>query len=187
MGLGQKNLTMYNVHMEEFEVTYLPKYLPAQVSSASSKEMLDIYIPVSSAHPTLRIRKCGENYEVTKKQPVTEGDASHQFETTVPLTADEFADLEKLEGKRVTKTRYFYKENDTNYEIDVFQDNLKGLILVDVEFQSKKEKSNFKAPEWFLADVTQEDFIAGGMLCGKHYDDIREKLKTFGYSEADIK
>lgn len=36
---------------------------------------------------------------------------------------------------------------------------------------------------WVLAEVTQEEFIAGGMLCGKNYDDISDKLEKFGYSK----
>ena len=170
--------------MEELELTFLPRSLPPQVFKSPSKEMLDIYIPVSSEHPILRIRKKGDTYEITKKHPITEGDASRQLETTIPLTPEEFADLEKLPGKRVAKTRYLYEENGVRYEIDVFNDALEGLILVDVEFPTVEEKSAFSPPDWILVDVTQESFIAGGMLCGKRYADIEEKLTTFGFKNS---
>ena len=173
--------------MDEFELTYLPKSLPEGVWSAPSKEMLDIYIPAAAEHPILRIRKSGSKHEMTKKQPVSEGDASHQIETTIPLTAEEFADLERLPGRRIYKARYAYTENGVEYEIDVFQQSLRGLVLVDVEFASAEEKAAFKAPDWILADITQEKFIAGGMLCGKSYADIEEKLKTFGYNKIEPK
>lgn len=172
--------------MEEIELTYLPKELPVGLKNASSKEMIDIYIPQSSSHPTLRIRHIGDKYEMTKKTPVKEGDASHQIETTIPLTKEEFDDLEKIEGKRVSKTRYYYKENGINFEIDVFQQKLKGLVLVEVEFKSLEEKSNFVTPEWLLAEVTQSNFIAGGMLCGKQFDDISDELMTFNYEPLEI-
>ena len=170
--------------MEEFELTYLAKReIMDKLEGCSFKEMLDIYIPESSDHPTLRIRKNGDRFEMTKKQPIKENDSSHQLETTIPLTKGEFLDFSQLRGKRVSKNRFFYKESDHTYEIDVFQGELKGLVLVDIEFKSANEKDVFVPPSWVLAEVTQEKFIAGGMLCGKGYADIEDKLKTFGYSK----
>ena len=169
--------------MEEIELTYLSKELPAGVTASPSKELLDIYLPAGAEHPTLRVRRSGSSFEITKKQPVQEGDASHQIETTIPLTVEEFADLEKLEGKRVHKTRYYYNENGIDYEVDVFQDTLQGLVLVDIEFKTLAEKAAFVAPDWLLVEVTQEKFIAGGMLCGKSYANIVDKLQTFGYAK----
>jgi len=170
--------------MEEFEITYLPRKLPDGVFSAPKKDMVDIYVPASAEHPHLRIRKCGDEYEITNKQPIADGDASHQMEQTIVLTKEEFTALEKADGKRVAKTRYYYTEEGVHYEIDVFKEDLNGLVLVDVEFQSREEKDVFKAPDWILADITQEQFIAGGMLAGKEYADIAEQLESFGYQKV---
>lgn len=172
--------------MEEFELTYLIKEFPNGLLSSSSKEMLDIYIPSTAAHPSLRIRKNGEKVEITKKQPVKEGDASHQLETTIPLVLSEYGELSELIGKRVQKTRFYYQNNGINYEVDVFRRDLEGLVLVDVEFDSLDKKSSFIPPSWVLADVTQESFIAGGMLCGKKYSDIEEQLEKFNYKKLKI-
>lgn len=169
--------------MEELELTYLAKTLPSDLGNVEKKEMLDIHIPASSDHPTLRIRKNGDKHEVTKKQPIVEGDASRQLETTIKLTSAEFADLSKLPGKRVQKTRYLYAENNVDYEIDVFGGELTGLVLVDVEFETLEAKSEFKKPDWCLAEVTQETFLAGGMLCGKKYADIENNLARFSYQK----
>ena len=55
---------------EEFERTYLAKRLPPDFSSnTESKEVLDTYLPASSDHPILRIRKLGERYEIKKNKP----------------------------------------------------------------------------------------------------------------------
>lgn len=168
--------------IDEFELTYLVKELPPGFSSSvRSKEIMDIYVPASVEHPTLRIRMCGEEYEITKKEPVSENDSSHHTENTIPLTKEEYADLAVVQGKRVRKVRYYHQVDTTTYEIDVFQDALTGLVLVDVEFSVKEEKSLFVPPAWVLADVTQEKFLAGGMLCGKSYSDIEKYLVRFGY------
>ena len=169
--------------MEEIELTFLPKSLP-DLTGCASKEILDIYLPSSARHPHLRIRKSGEKYEITDKQPIVDGDASHQLESTVKIDKEIFAELTAVPGKRVSKTRYFYKEGGHTYEIDVFGGELVGLVVVEIEFATLEEKSKYQAPDWLLAEITQEEFIAGGMLCGKSYADIAEKLAKFGYKKV---
>jgi CYTH domain-containing protein len=167
--------------MIEFEKTYLAKYLPENLNKCESKEIIDIYLPKDAEHPKLRIRKSADKYEITKKQPVKNGDASEQIEQTIVINEKEFNALSELKGKRIRKNRYFFPFNGRIAEIDVFEDNLKGLVTVEFEFERKKEKAKFERPDFCLADVTQEDFIAGGRLCGKKYKDIEEDLKKFGY------
>lgn len=169
--------------MIELEKTYLAKELPEDLENHESKEVVDIYIPKESDHPSLRIRKNGDKYEITKKEPVKEGDASIQKEQTIILRETEFLSLQKLDGKKIRKIRYSYKNDNYEAEIDVFKDDLEGLVLVDVEFELENEKDNFEMPDFCLADVTQEKFVAGGMLCGKSYRDIEENLKKFNYSK----
>ncbi len=171
---------------EEYELTFLVRSVPEDVLTSRSSEIIDVYIPISAAHPIVRIRKSGGKYAITKKQPINEGDASHQIENTIPLTEKEFDALNKVEGKRVRKIRYYYTKGEFGYEIDVFQDELLGLVVADVEFNSNEEKSKFNKPDWFLADVTQEDFIAGGMLCGKSYEDIQDHLDRFQYKQIKL-
>jgi CYTH domain-containing protein len=172
--------------MEEIELTYLAKEIPMGLVNVPHKDLLDIYIPSSAEHPSLRIRKFGDKCEITKKQPVREGDSSRQIETTIPLTSEEFSEFAQLAGKRVHKTRYYYKEGGIDYEVDVFRDALAGLVLVDVEFDSVEKKDAFTAPVWCLAPVKQEKFVAGGMLCGKRYADIENDLNRFEYKKLSI-
>ncbi len=171
--------------MIELEKTYLAKFIPENLRNCKSKEIVDIYIPKSKRHPTIRIRKNGDNYEITKKEPIKD-DPSHQKEQTIILTEEEFNELMKLDGKKAHKLRYFYEYNGKMAEVDVFQDKLKGLVVVDFEFETKEEKDSFEMPDFCLVDITSEEFIAGGMLCGKSYEDIEEDLKRFGYSKLFV-
>ena len=79
------------------------------------------------------------------------------------------------------KVRYYLTKESHTFEIDVFQDGLRGLGLVDVEFKIMAEKNAAAMADFCLAEVTQEDWCAGGMLCGKQYKDIEPELKRFGY------
>tara|TARA_Y100000310_G_scaffold174705_1_gene174833 strand:+ start:9758 stop:10279 length:522 start_codon:yes stop_codon:yes gene_type:complete len=169
--------------MIELEKTYLAKEIPHGLKDYKSKEIIDIYIPKSKDHPKLRIRKNGDNYEMTKKEPVNEDDSSRQEEQTIILTETEFNELSKIEGKRVHKIRYYYNHTGNIAEIDVFQGALKGLIIVDFEFKTLEEKDSFEMPAFCLIEITQELFIAGGMICGKSYEDIEENLKKFNYAK----
>jgi CYTH domain-containing protein len=171
--------------MIELEKTYLAKELP-DLSDLEFKEMLDIYIPKEDDWPTLRIRKNGDKYEMTKKQLI-DNDPSKQLETTIPLTKEEFEELSKLEGKRIHKRRYLYHFEGNIAEIDVFLNDLNGLVVVDFEFESEEKKNSFKKPDFCLVDITPEEFIAGGMICGKNYSDIEAKLNSFNYKKLEIK
>ena len=173
--------------MIELEKTYLAKNIPENLQSCKFKEIIDIYIPKYSKHPKLRIRKNGNKYEATKKEPVSCKDASRQEEQTIILTKLEYETLQKIDGKIVRKLRYYYDYNGRTAEIDIFQDNLKGLVVVDFEFSTVKEKNIFKIPMFCLTDITQEVFIAGGMICGKSYKDIEDNLNKFDYRKLFIK
>jgi len=175
--------------MIELERTYLAKYLPEDLKECESKEIIDIYIPKDikpPKHAPIRLRKKGEHYEITKKEVVDEGDFSKLKEQTILLTEPEFNELSRLEGKKVHKIRYYYPYKNRVAEIDVFQGPLKGLVVVEVEFDDEEEKNSFDMPEFCLVDVTPEDFVAGGMICGKSYEDIEEELKRHGYSKLFV-
>lgn len=172
--------------MIEREKTFLAKYIPDGLGDAKKKELVDIYLPPDARHPHLRIRKNGDSYEITKKVQIESGDASRQKEYTVPLTKEEYDVLSTIHGRRIEKFRYYYSHDGKLIEFDVFLGDLDGLVLVDVEFETDKEKDSFIMPDFCLVDITQEEFIAGGMLCGKTYDDLESKLSTFGYKKLTV-
>jgi adenylate cyclase len=169
--------------MIELERTFLVKTMPEGIEKCKKKEIIDIYYPKDSRHPILRLRKDGDRYELTKKSPVKEGDASRQKEQTIILTKEEFESLSKLPGKKVRKIRYFYGHEGVTAEIDVFKDALEGLVIADFEFGVPEEKEGFIMPGFCLAEVTQEESFAGGMLCGKSYEEIAPVLAVFGYEK----
>jgi len=172
--------------MIELERTFLAKYLPTDLDKCHKKEILDIYYPFDSVHPVLRFRKKGGIAELTKKFPVEEWDASHQHEFTIELDDGESKIFEEVRWKRVRKMRYYYDYKWKVAEFDVFLDDLSWLVLIDFEFSDLEEKEQFSMPDFCLVEVTQEKFIAGGMVCGKTYDDIFDDLETFEYKRLFV-
>ncbi len=165
----------------ELELTFLAKELPDDIKTVKPTRITDIYIPDTPEHSHLKLRQKGERYEIAKKLPVTEGNASEQIEQTIPLIKEEYIALSKCSKKQVAKDRYNIMVEGKMAEIDVFVDGLEGLVLMDFEFNTVEEKSAFKIPSIALADVTQEEFIAGGLLAGKKYNDIAPELERFNY------
>ena len=156
----------------ELELTYLARELPEEIFSTKPTKMTDVYVPESSEHPRLRIRRKGEGYEITKKVPVSEGDSSKHLESTIPIDKDEFKALAKSSSKQVSKYRYNVVIDGSPAEVDVFDGDLSGLVVIDFEFNDEISKSKFTPPDCCLVDVTEEMFIAGGILAGKKYEDI---------------
>lgn len=170
----------------ELEYTYLAAHLPAELEGVTPKRMVDVYIPeVSNTHPHLRVRQKGDKYEITKKSPLNQGDSSVMVEQTIPLDSTEFQYLSKASTIKIVKDRYNVMINNYPAEVDVFQEGLRGLVLIDFEFANPEDKKAFIAPEVCFADVTQEDFLAGGLLAGKTYADIQDELRRFGYEAID--
>lgn len=170
----------------ELELTFLANALP-DLSGMRRTTMEDVYFPGDTGvHPQLRVRRRGDVHKITKKVRVAAADASQHIEATIPLTADEYDALVDGRTRRILKTRYQCTLAGHPAEVDVFSGELKGLVLIDFEFDDVAELDTFVAPPICLADVTNEEFLAGGLLAGKHYADIANDLKRFGYRAITI-
>ena len=167
--------------MIELELTYLAKSLPANLKDYPAKKIVDLYVDNGTDHFDLRIRQNGDKYELTRKIPVEAGDASKQTETTIVLNQTEFQSFANTTSRRIEKTRYFFEHNNHTAEFDVFEGALAGLVLVDFEFDTEDQKNSFVMPEFCLVDITQETYIAGGVLAGKKYSEIETELNRFSY------
>jgi CYTH domain-containing protein len=164
----------------EVEVTYLAARLP-DLTGCKHREMRDVYFPADAAHAHLRIRQKDDSYEFTKKTQPDPDDAGTQNEENVILTKEEFDALAAGNGRELAKTRYYMPYNGYLAEIDVFKGDLKGLVVIEFEFKSKEERDAFVMPDFCLADVTQDEFIAGGVLAGKSLADMQPYLEPYHY------
>lgn len=101
--------------------------------------------------PVVRIRKEDDTYYLTYK---SKGLLARE-EYNLPLTKDSYQHLlKKADGKIITKKRYLIPLDNHTIELDIFEGIYKGLILVEVEFNSVDEANSFTPPEWFGEDVT---------------------------------
>jgi CYTH domain-containing protein len=76
-----------------------------------------------------------------------------EFEYEIPVE-DAQAMLSEFTGKFIRKNRYAVQIGAHCWEVDVFEGNLEGLILAELEVGSETE--TFDKPEWIGKDVSTD-------------------------------
>lgn len=136
----------------EIERKFLVKELPGNLSSYPVRLLEQAYLNFT---PTVRIRhdksKEHDKYELTYKG---NGDFSHE-EYNLPLDKESYEHLmTKHDGTVIRKKRYMMPLGKLTAELDIFEGELQGFLLVEVEFDSIDEENAFVPPSWFGKDVT---------------------------------
>lgn len=72
-----------------------------------------------------------------------------------PISSEDYYKyLNSKIGNTLEKIRCQFRDEEITYEIDIYTDeNLAGIVIVEVEFPTKKHAENFKAPDWFGTEV----------------------------------
>ena len=143
----------------EIERKYLIKNMPPNLGSARKLEIEQGYL---CTKPTVRIRKCNDDYILTYKRKQKgsniNGNPLMNEEIEVPLDKISYEHLkEKIDNYPIEKTRYVLPlDNNLHAELDVFHGRLEGLKFVEVEFPDKEASQTFVPPEWFGEDVSAD-------------------------------
>lgn len=133
----------------EIERKYLVKEIPTDLDQYEIKKIAQGYL---CTEPVVRIRRSNNDYYMTYK-----GDGLMvREEYNLPLTEEAYTHLRpKIDGLLISKTRYLIPLDDKlTAELDIFEEDLKGLVIVEVEFDSIEEANAFTSPDWFGEDVT---------------------------------
>ncbi len=105
-----------------------------------------------SPEKTIRIRVKGDKGFLTIKGP-TNGISREEFEYEIPLE-DATQLIEQFADKVLSKKRYEIPMGEHVWEVDVFLDNLEGLIIAEIELNAEDEL--FLKPEWTTEDVSHD-------------------------------
>lgn len=134
----------------EIERKFLVKNFPDLSKAIKIKKLEQGYISTS---PVIRIRRSNNQFILTCKGKGLL--AREEFE--LPLSEEEFLHLKKkTEHHTIVKTRYLYPFMHHTIELDIFEEQLKGLVIAEVEFNSLEAANDFTPPEWFGDDVTMD-------------------------------
>jgi len=101
---------------------------------------------------TVRVRLIGLTGFITVKG-IGNASGTTRFEWEKEISDMEAQALLKLcEHGVIEKTRYYFKESQHLFEIDLFESDNEGLVIAEIELQSEDE--SFNKPTWLGEEVT---------------------------------
>jgi adenylate cyclase len=126
---------------------------PPDLDGTDSDEIEQGYLAIG-AEGEVRLRRKGEALLLTAKR----GAGLSREEAEVELPADAFERLWPLtEGRRLQKRRHVIPLEELTVELDVYEGELKGLVVAEIEFDSEAEAEEFEPPEWLGEEVTGDE------------------------------
>lgn len=139
----------------EIERKFVADRVPDAVDGVTGTRMRQGYV-AEQRDVSVRVRITEDRAWLAVK--AGRGTARTEVETTIPR--DDAEELWSLtEGRRLAKTRYLLPlpdDQDLVAEVDVFDEQLAGLCIIEVEFDSLTAADRFEAPAWFGREVTGE-------------------------------
>lgn len=116
-----------------------------------------------------------EFIKLTKK--LTTSSPYVQMVGSIPLSPMEYEFMAGLEGDRIRKQRYYHFFDTNVFAIDVFEGELDGLVLCEVETDDLKDLMRIELPSYIGKEVTEDPFFTGGQLCRASREDLHRKLE----------
>lgn len=185
---------MDKIYRTELRRVFLTQDLPEPLTRASEHlQIFENYIENTRLRlRTIRVPQTKEWFWILQQRIQAQpDDLSGWLVSEIYLNEDEHRLFEHFEGREVRKNerietnelrfnRYPFEVNGKPVVIDVFLNPLWGLCLVKVFFQTSEEMQNFTAPEFVIAEVTQNGNFSGRNLVGKTFADVREEIKVQG-------
>jgi CYTH domain-containing protein len=137
---------------QEIERKFLLEHLPDLIDDHEPTRIAQGYL-ARGDEVEVRVRARGDDRLLTVKG----GHGAVRTEVSVTLSPEQFDALWPLtDGQRITKRRWVIPKDGVEYEIDVFDGDLDGLKLVEVEFDTAGASAAFTPPDWFGPEVTDD-------------------------------
>jgi adenylate cyclase len=94
--------------------------------------------------------------------------ATTRVEEEIELDDERFESLWPLtEGRRLSKRRFLLDDSAGTIELDVYEGELAGLVVAEVEFGDEAAADEFEPPAWFGEDVTADPSFRNATLATK--------------------
>ena len=135
---------------KEIERKFLVKD-PGVVRGAPGERIVQGYM--SFGKITLRVRRIGERAYLTLKGP-SNGFSRDEFEYEIPVHDAEQLLAHYCAPGQITKTRYRIPYRGHEFEVDVFEGHLRGLVMAEVELED--ENQPLQLPPWIGAEVSRD-------------------------------
>lgn len=140
----------------EIERRFLVVSLPRR-SDIRSIQIRQGYLSFDEVHKTsVRVRQADKTFTLTAKGPVDDLGMVARNEGEVEISPEQFEVLWPLTlVGRIAKTRFLVPWVSFTFEVDYFYEH-KGLMIVEVEFDSIEASEAFAPPSWFGREITND-------------------------------
>jgi CYTH domain-containing protein len=161
----------------ERERRFLLDGFPKKADVIRIRRITDHYIDGTS----LRLRKQSEYdgptvFKLTQKIPAPGPGAQQGLITNIYIDENEFRILAQLSASQLTKTRHSVPP----FGIDVFEGDLEGLILAEIEFASTLDADALRIPSFVVREVSTDNRFTGDRLVRASRQEIRAWLQESG-------
>jgi adenylate cyclase len=127
---------------------------PPDLSGADSTRIEQGYLALMDHGAEVRVRRRNGDHTLTVKG----GSGRERTEVELPLTREQFEELWPLtEGRRLVKARHLIPLGQLTAELDVYEGELEGLRVCEVEFESESDADRFDPPDWLADEVTGDE------------------------------
>jgi CYTH domain-containing protein/CHAD domain-containing protein len=146
----------------EIERKFLLDRVPEWLADHPAMPLAQGYLTNGSGEAEVRLRRADERLLMTVKT----GSGEVREELEISIEPELFEHLWPLtDGRRVTKTRRRARLGEgLEAEVDVYEGDLSGLLVAEVEFDSTDESAGFHPPAWFGSEVTGDPRYANRNL-----------------------
>jgi CYTH domain-containing protein len=144
----------------EIERKFILAEAPGWLGDCPSQRIEQGYVALE-VDVEVRLRRLGDEFRLTVKS----GHGLSRGETEIELDGEQFEALwPTTEGRRIFKRRYRRPVAEGTFEIDVFEGDLAGLVVAEMEFDSEGSSEAFEPPTWLGQEVTGDDRYANQTL-----------------------
>ncbi len=124
--------------------------LPPEVLAVDPELIEQGYLVIGGDGSEVRLRRKSGRPVLTVKSTGT----ISRSETEIDVSEEQYAALwPATEGRRVIKRR---RRLADGIEVDVYEGELDGLAVAELEFDSERAAADFDAPDWFGEEVTED-------------------------------
>ena len=143
-----------NIEIErKFLVSELPKFIV--LDDYEKMEIIQTYLNDTLDSMSVRVRNINnEKFFLETKNRGT----LKRNEIYIPITKEEYDNIfEANKTKTVYKTRYILnKTENAVLSLDVYKEELEGLMIVEYESKIEKDVLDFKPKYWYEIEVTED-------------------------------
>lgn len=144
----------------EIERKFLVERVPEAALEWPGERISQGYVAIADDVEVRLRRRGGRCLETVKR-----GSGLRRVELEVELSGEQLETLwPATEGRRVVKTRRVGEVDGVRVELDVFEGDLDGLVVAEVEFASLDAARSFRPPTWFGREVTDDPRYANRAL-----------------------